>query len=89
MSDVARFIEWAGREGYDTANSYDTDRSRWVFFNPMTADLWRAWLASRKEALEEAAQIAEDMCDHFPPATVAARIRALAYGTSGGTGGAR
>lgn len=41
------FQAWANREGYDTAYNYDTERSRWVFFNPMTADLWKAWRASK------------------------------------------
>lgn len=39
------FATWANRAGYDTAHTYDTDRSRWVFLNPMTADLWAAWQA--------------------------------------------
>jgi hypothetical protein len=42
----AEFSTWAGREGYDTAQTYDTERSRWVFLNPMTADLWKAWRAA-------------------------------------------
>jgi len=37
------FEAWAKREGYDTANTYDTERSLWVWLNPMTADLWRCW----------------------------------------------
>ena len=41
------FQTWANREGYDTAYTYDTERSRWVFFNPMTADLFKAWRASK------------------------------------------
>jgi len=40
------FLEWAGKEGYDTAHTYDTDRSKWIVFNPMTADLWKAWQAA-------------------------------------------
>ncbi len=44
MSD---FIAWAGTAGYDTAHTYDTERSAWVFFNPMTIDLWKCWLAAR------------------------------------------
>lgn len=39
------FVAWAAGEGYDTAHTYDTDRSVWIAFNPMTADLWRAWQA--------------------------------------------
>lgn len=44
--DPAPFSTWALREGYDIAQTYDTDRSRWVFLNPMTADLWKAWQAA-------------------------------------------
>lgn len=40
------FMEWAS-EHYDTAHAYDTERSRWIFWNPMTADLWRCWQAAR------------------------------------------
>jgi hypothetical protein len=35
------------------------------------------WTASRSQALEEAAVIAEVKCDHFPPDQVAAAIRKL------------
>lgn len=48
------FATWANRAGYDTAHTYDTDRSRWVFLNPMTVDLWTAWQA--RAALAPAAQ---------------------------------
>lgn len=41
-----QFIEWAKGEGYDVANTYDTDQSRWLCLNPMTADLWKAWKAA-------------------------------------------
>lgn len=41
-----RFRTWAEEEGRDIAHTYDTDRSRWVFLNPMTADLWQAWQAA-------------------------------------------
>lgn len=43
----APFSTWAAGEGYDIAQTYDTERSRWVFLNPMTADLWKAWQAAR------------------------------------------
>jgi hypothetical protein len=43
----AQFCKWAGGEGYDTAHTYDTERGRWVFLNPMTADLWKCWNAAR------------------------------------------
>lgn len=51
------FIDWANREGYDTAHTFDTERSVWLFFNPMTADLFRAWGA----ALDEAAGVCEPL----------------------------
>lgn len=41
-----KFHAWALGKGYDVAQTYNTDRSRWVWLNPMTADLWAAWLAS-------------------------------------------
>lgn len=46
-TEAAVFAEWAGEKGHDTACTYDTERSRWVFLNPMTADLWKAWRASK------------------------------------------
>ena len=45
-SEPMRFKAWANDKGYDTAHTYDTERSRWVFFNPMTADLWESWRAA-------------------------------------------
>lgn len=45
--EATTFRAWADGEGYDTAHNYDTERSRWVFFNPMTADLWKCWQAAR------------------------------------------
>lgn len=42
----ADFLVWALREGYDTAHTYDTERSRWTALNPMTADLWKCWQAA-------------------------------------------
>lgn len=45
-SEPMRFKAWANDKGYDTAHTYDTERSRWVFFNPMTADLWGSWCAA-------------------------------------------
>ena len=44
--DLQMFIAWANSEGHDTAYTYDTDRSRWLKFNPLTADLWKAWQAA-------------------------------------------
>jgi hypothetical protein len=55
----AAFKAWADREGRDTACNYDTERSRWVFFSPMTADLWKCWQASSPVA--PAAQLAPRM----------------------------
>lgn len=47
------FIAVANDRGYDTANAYDTERSRWVFFNPMTADLWAFWQAALQWQAEQ------------------------------------
>jgi hypothetical protein len=47
MNDREQFEAWAKKEGFDTANTYDTDRSKWVWLNPMTTDLWCAWSAAR------------------------------------------
>ena len=44
--DFKAFKEWAEAAGYDTAYTYDTDRSRWLCLNSMTADLWKAWQAA-------------------------------------------
>lgn len=43
---VKPFETWANDKGYDIAHTYDTERSRWVFLNPMTADLFEAWQAA-------------------------------------------
>jgi hypothetical protein len=43
MSEEQRFKAWANDAGYDTAHAYDTERSRWIFWNPMTAALWQCW----------------------------------------------
>ena len=43
---VKQFEAWANGKGYDTAHTYDTERSRWIFLNQMTADLWTAWSAA-------------------------------------------
>ncbi len=39
------FENWANGAGYDIAHTYDTSGLRWLWLNPMTADLWGAWLA--------------------------------------------
>ena len=39
------FEAWAKARGMDVAYTYDTERSRHVWLNPMTADLWDAWQA--------------------------------------------
>lgn len=58
MSDVDKinFEAWAGEHGYDTAHAYDTERRRWVFWNPMTADLWVAWQARAALAQQQVPQ---------------------------------
>lgn len=50
MTEREQFEAWAKSEGYDTAHTYDTDRSSWLFLSPMTADLWRAWQARAQTA---------------------------------------
>jgi hypothetical protein len=45
ITEPKDFVAWANAEGYDTARTYDTERSKWVMLNPMTADLWKAWKA--------------------------------------------
>lgn len=40
------FLNWASRASYDTAYTFDTERSKWICLNPMTADLWKAWQAA-------------------------------------------
>ena len=42
-STFKAFLAWAGSKGYDCAHTYDTDRSKWLALNPMTADLWAVW----------------------------------------------
>ncbi|MEG0975200.1 MAG: hypothetical protein RSF42_10930 [Comamonas sp.] len=69
------FEKWAKEEGYDTARTYDTDRSCWVWLNPMTADLWKAWQAAMAQLSAQAvpqcdkliAALCPDFCDaRFP-----------------------
>lgn len=50
----ANFESWAKDKGYDTAYTYDTERSRHVWLNPMTADLWPAWLSAYEQGLTDA-----------------------------------
>ena len=52
-SEPMRFKAWANDKGYDTSHTYDTERSRWVFFNPMTADLWESWRAALSQPSTE------------------------------------
>lgn len=60
MTDIIKqFLEWAGKEGYDTAHTYDTERSQWVVFNPMTADLWKAYQAGAAQEREACAKVCE------------------------------
>lgn len=39
------FESWANVNGYDVACTYYTDRSKWIFLNPVTADIWQVWQA--------------------------------------------
>ncbi len=41
------FIEWANAQGYDCAHTCNSNTGEWIAFNPMTADLWKAWQAAR------------------------------------------
>ena len=59
-SEPMRFKAWANDKGYDTAHTYDTERSRWVFFNPMTADLWESWRAALSQPSTEQGWISVD-----------------------------
>lgn len=62
--EVENFKVWASERGLDIAHAYDSERSRWVFWNPMTADLWDAWKARASLASPAAphpAQQAGDM----------------------------
>lgn len=45
-----RFRDWACAKGYDVAYTYDTERSRHVWLNPMTNDLWGAWQAASAQS---------------------------------------
>ena len=40
------FIKWAGAQGYDCAQTCNSDTGEWICLNPMTADLWKAWQAA-------------------------------------------
>ena len=48
-----QFIAWAGRKGYDTAHTYDTERSKWIPFGGMTAELWICWQAACEHSPSE------------------------------------
>lgn len=65
QSGHLRFKEWANDKGYDTAHTYDTERSRWVFFNPMTADLWEAFRAAHSHPSTPQGWIS--VVDELPP----------------------
>ena len=40
------FIKWAGAQGYDCAQTCNSDTGEWIVLNPVTADLWKAWQAA-------------------------------------------
>ena len=44
--DYKSFMEWASKEGYDTAYTINSDNGKFMPLNPMTADLWKAWQAA-------------------------------------------
>lgn len=45
-TDYKAFMEWASKEGYDTAYTVNSDNGKFMPLNPMTADLWKAWQAA-------------------------------------------
>lgn len=60
---IRAFAEHAKAEGHDTAYTYDTERSRWVFLSPMTADLWRYWHEATRQAMERAAEVSDQQIE--------------------------
>lgn len=62
---IRAFAEHAKAEGHDTAYTYDTERSRWVFLNPMTADLWRFWQEATRLAMERAEKVCERQAERW------------------------
>ena len=40
------FMEWAAKEGYDTAYAINPNTGKFIAHSPMTADLWKAWQAA-------------------------------------------
>lgn len=72
QSDIEKdnFMTWASEAGYDTAYTYDTERSRWLFLNPMTADLWDAWkaraaIAAKPLSFEDSVTEAKVCCGEY------------------------
>jgi hypothetical protein len=57
------------------SHGYDTGMEPFYSAGQLKEAMEAAWTASRSQALEEAALIAEVKCDHFPPDQVAAAIR--------------
>jgi len=53
------FLEWANSKGYDTAHAYNQNESRWMFFSPMTADVYEAWQAARTVPAEAVVMLAD------------------------------
>lgn len=43
--DFLRFIAWANKEGFDVAHSVGD--GKYICLNPQTAELWKAWKASK------------------------------------------
>lgn len=50
MSDLEKFEAWAVQRGWPVG------RGTVVYTNPTTERMWEAWQASRRSALEEAAE---------------------------------
>jgi flagellar biosynthesis/type III secretory pathway protein FliH len=40
------FMEWAAKEGYDTAYAINSNTGKFIAHSPMTTDLWIAWQAA-------------------------------------------
>src|SRR5262245_5377426 len=53
---LEQFRAWADAKGLDLAYTYDTERSRHVWLNPFTADLWEAWQAGESAYRQQAAE---------------------------------
>ncbi len=81
---MREFKTWAADKGYDTAHTYDTDRSNWIFLNPMTSDLWMTWQAATANATLAERERCALVCEAL--SINAGRIRAPGGSLEGDTG---